>query len=66
MIICAVTVLRKHNCAILGEWLSGVRYLEANMYAFGARICPLSGIRNPEVSASRRLLIYYSYGIFNP
>ena len=31
---------------------------------FGAKI--LSAVRNPEESASRRLLIYYSYGSFNP
>ena len=51
----------------LGEWLPGVRYLEAKMHGgapFGAKI--LSAVRNPEASASRRLLMYYSYGIFNP
>ena len=60
-------VLRKRNFAILGEWLPGVRYLEAKMHGgapFGAKI--LSAVRNPEASASRRLLMYYSYGIFNP
>ena len=60
-------VLRKRNCAILGEWLPGVRYLEAKMYGgapFGAKI--LSAVRNQEASASQRLLIYYGYGIFNP
>ena len=60
-------VLRKRNCAILGEWFPGVRYLEVKMYdgaPFGAKI--LSAVRNREASASRRLLMYYSYGIFNP
>ena len=60
-------VLRKRNFAILGEWLPGVRYLEAKMHGgapFGAKI--LSAVRNREASASRRLLMYYSYGIFNP
>ena len=60
-------VLRKHNFAILGEWLPGVRYLEAKMHGgmpFGAKI--LSAVRNREASASRRLLMYYSYGSFNP
>ena len=31
---------------------------------FGAKI--LSAVRNREASASRRLLMYYGYGIFNP
>ena len=31
---------------------------------FGAKI--LSAVRNREESASRRLLMYYSYGSFNP
>ena len=31
---------------------------------FGAKI--LSVVQNSEASASRRLLMYYSYGIFNP
>ena len=31
---------------------------------FGGRI--LSAVQNPEASASRRLLMYYSNGIFNP
>ena len=34
-------VLRKRNFAILGEWLPGVRYLEAKMHGgapFGAKI----------------------------
>ena len=31
---------------------------------FGAKI--LSAVRNREASASRRLLMYYSYGSFNP
>ena len=60
-------VLRKRNFAILGEWFPGVRYLEAKMHGgalFGAKI--LSTVRNREASASRRLLMYYSYGIFNP
>ena len=60
-------VLRKRNFAILGEWLPGVRYLEAKMHGgapFGAKI--LSAVRYREASASRRLLMYYSYGIFNP
>ena len=60
-------VLRKRNfAAILGEWLPGVRYLEAKMLGapLGAKI--LSAVRNREASASRRLLMYYSYGIFNP
>ena len=60
-------VLRKRNCAILGEWLPCVRYLEAKMHGgapFGAEI--LSAVRNREASASRRLLMYYSYGIFIP
>ena len=60
-------VLRKRNCAILREWVPGVRYLEVKMYGgapFGAKI--LSAVRNWEASASRRLLMYYSYGIFNP
>ena len=60
-------VLRKRNFAILGEWLPGVRYLEAKMHGgapFGAKI--LSAVWNREASASRRLLMYYSYGIFNP
>ena len=60
-------VLRKRNFAILGEWLSGVRYLEAKMHGgapFGAKV--LSAVRNREASASQRLLMYYSYGIFNP
>ena len=45
----------------------GVRYLEAKMHGgapFGAKI--LSAVRNREASASRRLLMYYSYGSFNP
>ena len=32
--------------------------------SFGAKI--LSAVRKLEASASRRLLMYYSYGIFNP
>ena len=53
-------VLRKRNCAILGECVaSGVRYLEAKMYGGGTKI--LSAVRNREASASRRLLMYYSY-----
>ena len=63
----ALAVLRKRNFAILGEWLLGVRYLEAKMHGgapFGAKI--LSAVRNREASASRRLLMYYSYGSFNP
>ena len=46
---------------------SSVRYLEAKMHGgapFGAKI--LSAVRNGEASASRRLLMYYSYGSFNP
>ena len=57
-------VQRKRNFAILGEWLPGVRYLEAKMHGgaqLGSKI--LSAVRNREASAS---LIYYSYGIFNP
>ena len=50
-------VLRKRNFAILGECLPGARYLEAKI---------LSAVRNREASASRRLLMYYSYGSFNP
>ena len=60
-------VLRKRNFANLGEWLPGVGYLEAKMHGgapFGGKI--LSAVRNREASASRRLLMYYSYGIFNP
>ena len=60
-------VIRKRNCAILGDWLPGVCYLRGkNGAPFGAKI--LSAVRNREVSASRRLLMYYrySYGIFNP
>ena len=49
-------VLRKRNCAILGEWLPGVRYLESKMHGgapFGAKIlsAPESGsVRFSEVA----------------
>ena len=54
------------NCAIIAEWLLGVRYLEVKMYGgvpFGAKI--LSAVRNREASASRRLLMYYSSMVFS-
>ena len=60
-------ILHKRNFAILGEWLPGVRYLEAKMHGgvpFSAK--SLSAVQNREASASQRLLMYYSYGIFNP
>ena len=44
-----------------------VRYLEVKIRcknALGPRI--VSAVRSLEVVASRRLLMYYKYGIFNP
>ena len=44
-----------------------VRYLEVKIRcksAFGPRI--VSAVRSLEVVASRRLPMYYKYGIFNP
>ena len=81
-------VLCKRNCAVLGEWLPSVHYLEAFGVIFLSATCPESrSIRFSEVanvlqlwyfqsvtqevsfvvwvSASRRLLMFYSYGIFN-
>ena len=55
-------VLHNRNFAILGEWLSGVCYLEAKMYVgapFSAKI--LSAVQNREASASRRLLMLWYF-----